>query len=441
MTETHLRPEETEFFSLPNFVGYHSCRINRPGGGGGASIFIREGLNANLIFKYATTDNNIIQIKLIEYNIFIACIYRTTDEPQFYDILEELSERSNTLIVGDVNLNLLDLANRTVIDYVELMHSCGFAFLNKIHTDSTTRATSGTIIDHFITNNFRFKYDLKFDDHFRLDHKIGLLSVETGIIPRKQTEYFAKTIIDHASIIRDQLLGNLQDVDTFDELLKRITEVLRSRTNTINGSRKKIGRKPWITRQIIDLIKDRDKFYRKHIKYPNNSFWETAFLNTRNCLQNLIRDRQLEYYSSKICEFAHDSSRLWGIFNELIFGKNRRIKTSIPALKLTDGSVSTNEQDITDELNCHFATTAELLVTTIPSAHVSSNQLNYRITYPFSLTLTTFEEINKALNELKPKAAVGIDGISTKTLKIHNEHLIPVIVRLINEHLTNGTYP
>jgi Reverse transcriptase (RNA-dependent DNA polymerase) len=438
MTETHLKPEEIDAFSLQNFEGFHSCRINRPGGGGGASIFVREGLNANLVFEYATSENNIIKIKLIEHNFFIVCLYRTADTVEFYQTMENLSITPNTLFVGDANLNLLDLENTTVNDYVELMHSSGFVFLNRIHSDSVTRVASGTIIDHFLINNFRFDFKLIFDDQHRLDHRIGLLTIKTNRKPSEQNQQFIKTIIDHTSIIRNKSLVSLQNATTFDELINKLSEILKSNTQTIELTKKKTGQKPWMTQRILEIIKERDKNYRKHIKYTNNTYWERAFIITRNLVQDLVRDRQLEYYSARICEFANDPTRLWEVFNEIIFNKPRKLKTVIPALKVADILI-TNEKDIAYTLNQHFASAAESVLLNMPDD--SYEPPNYTIEHPFTNTLVTHREIEKALNELKPKAAVGIDEISTKTLKIHKENIIPPLTRLINEHLSNGTFP
>lgn len=149
VTETWLKAGEIA--SLPKYNSFHSCREF---GYGGCSLFIRDNISAALIFCYYEDYCNYLVIKLFKDNIHVIVIYRSQKnslQSFFYNLEILLSKYTKCLIIGDINLNLLDI-NMDNITYCDLIHSYGFCILNKLDINFATRNsnTISTIIDHII---------------------------------------------------------------------------------------------------------------------------------------------------------------------------------------------------------------------------------------------------------------------------------------------------
>ena len=103
---------------------------------------------------------------------------------QFSDIFSTLlADISNAyehvFIYGDFNLNILDLSNKFIADYIENIFSYGF--LQLITRPTRVSGNSATLIDHILTNSTVNCHDSfilcsRLSDHFPLIHQINFIS-------------------------------------------------------------------------------------------------------------------------------------------------------------------------------------------------------------------------------------------------------------------------
>ena len=100
---------------------------------------------------------------------------------QFSDIFSTLlADISNAyehvFIYGDFNLNILDLSNKFIADYIENIFSYGF--LQLITRPTRVSGNSATLIDHILTNSTVNCHDSfilcsRLSDHFPLIHQFN----------------------------------------------------------------------------------------------------------------------------------------------------------------------------------------------------------------------------------------------------------------------------
>lgn len=55
-----------------------------------------------------------------------------------------------------------------------------------------------------------------------------------------------------------------------------------------------------MNKTIINALKIKDQFYKLNIKYRNNTYYKTNFINWRNKSDYLIRTAKQKYYIKKI---------------------------------------------------------------------------------------------------------------------------------------------
>jgi Endonuclease/Exonuclease/phosphatase family len=159
--------------------------------GGGVAIYVKIGLNFNVVNKYSFSIDKVAESLFIELQTkdrkkyFFGSIYRTNakytslaEKVQyeiFYDMLFNiLSDINDTktpaYVAGDFNIDVLKYTtNDFVNEYVDGIFINGFIQILSKPTRCTSH--SATLIDHVITNDVRSNYEScilisKISDHF-----------------------------------------------------------------------------------------------------------------------------------------------------------------------------------------------------------------------------------------------------------------------------------
>lgn len=62
LTESHIRPQEKQFFNIPQCTAYHACRENSIGGG--VSIFVHNTILSTFVIEKNSSNYNMILVHL-----------------------------------------------------------------------------------------------------------------------------------------------------------------------------------------------------------------------------------------------------------------------------------------------------------------------------------------------------------------------------------------
>ena len=93
--------------------------------------------------------------------------------------------------------------------------------------------------------------------------------------------------------------------------------------------------KPWISSEIKNLIKEREKSYRKYIK-ANNEAIKTNHFNKykslRNKTVNLCRQKKKEYYEKFFSENLNNVRNIWKGIKQIIKISEKKTSNQLPYL-------------------------------------------------------------------------------------------------------------
>lgn len=166
-----------------------------------------------------------------------------------------LSSKNSNIIIGDFNFDLLK-DNTTTSRYTDLIQSQGHLILNKLNKNHATRETptTKTIIDHLITDCFKYAYQITLSDTSLSDHKqISInITIDHPTKRNSTTKYYK--VIDYEKIERKKLLDKLNTIENVDKLILSLTEIITTNTKTITLKNECTKRKTWMTNRnyIVD---------------------------------------------------------------------------------------------------------------------------------------------------------------------------------------------
>lgn len=179
ITESWIKKDEIKYYDMDNYNLYASTREDREGGG--ILMYIHTSLISNLNFELSNSNNNYICIYLRKLQLNVIAFYNTNNT-DFYNVLDSLlTNKKNCILVGDANIDLLK-HNTMTTGYTDIIHSNGFSIINKIKPTFRTREsnTTKTIIDHVLTDIYKYKYNMIINSHHFTDHESITLQVQTN---------------------------------------------------------------------------------------------------------------------------------------------------------------------------------------------------------------------------------------------------------------------
>lgn len=125
-------------------------------------------------------------MKIPDIRSSIAVVYkkRSVSFAVFSTVITKILTKTNRMIlIGDTNINIQNNNNHTT-QYLTLIESLGCHSLNssdkiyatRVNNHSNARHTISSTLDHIITNNYSFKFNVRINDSHFSDHKQIFLS-------------------------------------------------------------------------------------------------------------------------------------------------------------------------------------------------------------------------------------------------------------------------
>ena len=181
--------------------------------------------------------------------------------------------------------------------------------------------------------------------------------------------------------------------------------------------------------------------YEKRDKYKATKDF-TLYKSTRNHCVSLIRNAKQTYYQSCIINSKGDSSKLWKHLNQLA----PRESKSTPTI-LKEGNTSlTSATDICESLNNYFSTIVQQYLpvnTHAPDFNQLKNFVNSKLPDDAVLTIPPIscDYVLKSLTELDPHKSTGLDGLSSKILKMSAPVIANPLTSIFNGSISTGNFP
>lgn len=298
---------------------------------------------------------------------------------------------------------------KNVAEFININYSKHFH--NTITKPTRVTSTSATLIDHIWSNNIKE-------------------NVFNGIIYDTTSDHFPTVAIYHScrgigvsmNLLPPSLTGSTQLIllKIFKSCLQNVTWDLVFSSEDPNVSftnfqtvflacfnlhfplitkecNHKYSSKPYITPDLIDMIKKKNRIQRKYAKRPIT--YGALYRRLRNQVTNRLKVARAKYYQDKLLENSGHCRKTWNVINEVL---NRQKNTPLSDSFLVNGQEMVNPNEIAENFNKYFISVAENLVNS------NNNQipdfkcyLRERVIETFRIPPVTDIEILEVITNLK----------------------------------------
>ena len=376
----------------------------------------------------------------------------------FESVLQEIElENKDIVILGDVNCDLLldtpDYQTR------KLNGVCNSFHLQQLITEATrVTETTETLLDHIYTNNID-KVNGSGVIHTGLsDH--SMIYVNLGKIKKMPThKHKYKTNRSFKKFNDDDFVNDIRKanwcsvkhdnvdkcIDDFEKLFLHIAD----KHAPMKTKRVCKVQSPWLTDDIIAMMRERDDLKRKAIRTSCDDTWD-AYRTMRNRVNLEIKQSKKLFLSKGIKDSGKNSRKVWSHLRHIVPGKNK--SNNISNIKTNDG-VSSDPEVIANSLNDYFANIGPTLAQNMQNGHdnvVTSNSkceknevttIKSVDSQSFSFKPVSHEYVHKYIATLSESKATGNDNISARLLKKAGVAIIDPITHIINLSLKTGMFP
>ena len=422
--------------------------------GGGVILYTRENIpcEERLDLKQKDIEAVWAEIKFPNSTPLLVCtLYRPPDScvdwfEQCSEMIDKAySENKEMVIMGDLNIDwcrphAIPTRWMSIIDAFNL---------NQIITGVTrTTETSNTCIDHiYVTRPENVRATkvahIGLSDHFPVCFT-RKKTYRDALNCHKTIKYRSCKNLDEAAFLSDLRNVPWSVCETFDDpndaldcWYKLFMDIVDTHAPMKERRVKRLKQPDWFTDEIHDAIRERDK-HAKHKNYENWRFW-------RNKVTNLIKKAKCDYYQSFIEANMSDSKKLWEILREI----SPNDKSAGPVtISEPDGELLTEPKDIADSFNDYFANISSSILQNMPAYNEYVNKdledfINAKthINTTFEIPPVTEAYVLKQLQLLKDGKAVGLDGLSSRLLRIASPIIASPLTKLMNLSINTGLFP
>lgn len=473
--ETNLKTGLAHDYEIPGYNAEHLYSIDDKAKGSGLSIYFRETLKFTRN-KNATKRTNLFESlggKLRCENglvLNVLLVYRfiqknNRKDREFIDELDKLVSKlavSPTIILGDINLNLLSDDNPTSQCYVDTMMSRGFSPL--IGKPTHFKGKSSTCIDHIWTNMLTECTKSGIVEMSTSAHMPIFASIQTtpeSITPLENDSphYVKMPNLTLKNIEKfDHVLDNLNlefAHSLHSESLDRATTIIQFSEYygalqscygktfleevDINGKRNFFN-KPWISLAIAKSCAKKDWLNKRSIRHKNKpmaKMYREEFVTYRSKLRDIIRAAKNNYYTDRFKKCNGDLKKCWKVINEM---RNKKKVPTYPSYIEINQNLIMDRRIIVDKLNEKFVNTARDLNSCKPDTDFKDYRKFMKRHVSDSIFLREIEshEIDLIIHGFSLKKA---SDLSVRILKLYRFKLSPALTILFNNCMNNGYFP
>jgi hypothetical protein len=449
LSEIWVKQDEINFYKIPGYTLFYCCNENYRAGG--VVCYVRESFDTTQVnVKMTTADILILHVKIKNVYFKICCLYRLQmfSENNFIDELSDvLNElKNNVILIGDININLLNDYQSYVQNYLSLLSNHGFVSLINSPTRITTM--SKTLVDHIFIrhpNINLFKsviFDVYLTDHCLLGLNFNTINKVRDTID----------LILHKDLLNLDLIKNKLEVENWDICLlsndvNYVYDAFQSKLSAIVSNSKLIVKQnkfqkaksvsPWINTNILNRITRRKKLYKIHRKRPYDLNFTNYFSRFCNKLRTDIDIAKNRFLENKINMCNGDSSQYWKVLNNIV-GKSD--SKNVSKIELENGTVISEPKQVAEEINNYFISVQGHGQGHSGPLPPPPRPLQVQ-PHSFFVTPTSVTEVLSTINNLKNKKSTGFDQISVQVVKTVAESIAPVLTHLINLSFSTGIFP
>ena len=453
LSETWLHEFNQDLYFIEGYNHIHKVRSGRMGGG--VSLFIMKSLPFT-IRQDLSNFNDVIESIFIEvsHNIIIGLIYRppNTDVRSFNESLSETlnlirAENKILYLIGDFNINLLNSENHSLTsEFLDILYANSlFPLINK---PTRVQRNSATLIDNIFCNQINtpdFSCGImvtEISDHypiFCIDKKSTNKLAENSTLHRNYSQKNLENFVNAISVINWELLIHKADsCSSFTSFYKKFKETYDNCFPVTQLRTKYKSRKPWLSFGLRKSIKTKNKLYVKFRKVRTSGN-EAIYKDYKRNLSKLLRKTERDFLHNQLIENKNNLKKSWQIIKNVI---NKRRSQNVQTDFKINGRIENDKYKIADSFNKYFINIGKNLENKIPKSNKSplTFMQNINVTRSLFLKPATDDELSKIIRSLNISSP-GYDAIHSKIIKSTFNCYLPALTHLVNQSLTEGTFP
>ena len=367
--------------------------------------------------------------------------YRPPSSDEEY--LEQLQENMNSLeqntdiiLVGDFNLKEVDWNRNLMLNNSRLYEIFSGILLDNFLTQMVLQPTrAGNILDLVLSNSADIIQDVQVGEPIS-DHNVVTFNANVYPYRRKHTK---KEFYNFKKADWEQL-NTLFEIIPWDcaFLSQDIHVVWRAWLDLFNTAvdkcipkrtKSKHNRPPWISDEILQLIRKKRIMYRKAKRLNRNDLW-SSYKNLNNLVKKKCNEARWRYLDKLANDLNNKDNKK--LFWNYVASKHKGTNDLI-SLKADGNKVITSDLGIAQEMNDYFSSmfTDEDLQS-LPSFESAINNGELA-----SITCSP-EEVSTLLSELKQNKSPGPDEIHPMILKKCSRTLANSLCELFNMSFAQG---
>ena len=443
-----------------NIKGFKTFRLdretrNKKGSkkrGGGLITYVNE--------KHASSCENLTELDKSDGNIeaqwvyfhrphckdVVVCnMYRPPagNLKQAIDYLEDCLKtinisKTDIFLVGDMNVNYKNKKSPNFARFNFFAQSNGLTQ----HIKNTTRNTdkSKSLIDLALTNS-KFINQSGTLEHFISDHQPIFIVHKKARDVRKTVKFKGRSYRNYDKELFKSELAKL-DWDAFYQstnpeqawsfIRDGITSIL-DQMCPIRSFSIKNYRPDWMTKDLIELIKDRDYFYCKAKRLGDEDYWRIAKY-LRNVANLRVRQAKRDFILEELKQNENNPKKFWKTIREVIPDKCLEKQDIL----LKDGNEEVEKGRVAQYINEFFINVGKVNGPQTPP--VSSTYLSDD-SMVGSLHKVTHKEVWNVVKTINTAKSSGLDNISSFIMKEAFSDLIPEVAFMFNLSISSSNFP
>ena len=445
--------------NMDGFKDFHTFRNDRRSGG--VSVFCNESYNSEKLDEFCISTDEVescaIKFEINNTKHIILAIYRphmgtiSNFNTRISEIISKFAPNDLIYVVGDLNINLLNLDYPEIVHFSTIMRSF---YLVPVITEPTRFPPASlnqtpSLLDHIwvpINSKISIKSGIILYDG--TDHCPTFISFpypKPGSANDKIKLMFRDTNDTNMAIfgraVRDDdwdalVPSSSDDVDNMTEkFIGRLNELyclcFAIKIKYVGAKR---FNKPWITNNNLQKIKEKSKAF-KLFKAGLISDQENKSI--RNRVNILVKHAKKDYFNNIFHRCSNDIGKTWKNIRKII-ASNKRCGIS----DISHNNFNyTNHEDISNIFSDYFSGISQQIDNSIPTADESP--LRYVIPNIISslfLNPVSNAECSAIIKSLKNKKT-NVNCVSVRAVKSVSDIVSIYFSRIVNKSFESGIFP
>ena len=368
---SNLLTLSNDFNLLRNDRKWNENNSNVTKKGGGVGLFINSRLNfcgetlANMNCSSKDIESQWITIKQPHCKqIVIGNIYRPP-QGNIDNFIETLDgnltniniDRVELFLMGDFNIDFLEKNNPNYKKLIDFIKPLGLRQLIK----NTTRPSLDreSCIDLIITNSDSIEMagvlNVNLSDHLLVHcsrRQIKLPKIKCSFTGRSYRNYNREVFKKNVQDSNWEKFDNSQTVTSKWEVLEDIIRENIDKMCPLKDFKTKQKKEPWITNELIELIKDKDALLKRAKKRKDKQLWIEAKRLRNHCIRRL-RVAKAEYIKENLDNNIGDQKKFWKNIQDVLPSKKKNGNSIIKLMDKNSGK-QIEENDTATYINDFF---------------------------------------------------------------------------------------